>query len=403
MSNGALAANPSFKVLCAMSGRLTILPKKTYCPWKPENVERVLRDERLERERLEREGARSRADDDDRGRRRRPREDDDGHINLFPEARDAELNLARGGGRVVPAPSSSSSSSSSSSGGGVGLGTNDAPLGGDEAARRKSGAVPFYMRAGNGVRAKKYDDPGGYSFRLGGGGRGGGAVVAVADDEITGRITKDQFARREDGRKGRMDPMSSFVKSCPPSGDGDDVGVAGGDGGVVARYTRRRDDDDDGGGDADEDRSRSGRRPREGGGGEESSRRSAELERRSRPSDERRGRTTTTSRGKRSRDSDDRRGCRRRHRRSPPSRDGDADHDEGDASNNDGGRSRRSNNDADDMEELRKRRRAREAREVERERRVIFPPPGAGNAIVRGSSGREGKYQDQFNPTLSRN
>jgi hypothetical protein len=36
------------------SGRLVILPKKSYCPWKPENVERVLRDERLERERLER-------------------------------------------------------------------------------------------------------------------------------------------------------------------------------------------------------------------------------------------------------------------------------------------------------------------------------------------------------------
>ena len=38
-----------------MSGRLVILPKKTYCPWKPENVERVLRDERLERERQEKE------------------------------------------------------------------------------------------------------------------------------------------------------------------------------------------------------------------------------------------------------------------------------------------------------------------------------------------------------------
>lgn len=31
-------------------GRLVILPKKSYCPWKPENVERVLRDERLEKE-----------------------------------------------------------------------------------------------------------------------------------------------------------------------------------------------------------------------------------------------------------------------------------------------------------------------------------------------------------------
>lgn len=37
-----------------MSGRLVILPKKSYCPWKPEHVERVLRDERREAERLER-------------------------------------------------------------------------------------------------------------------------------------------------------------------------------------------------------------------------------------------------------------------------------------------------------------------------------------------------------------
>ena len=218
-----------------MSGRLTILPKKTYCPWKPENVERVLRDERLERERLEREGARSRADDDDR-RRRRPREDDDdGHINLFPEARNAELSFARGGGRAAPAPSPSSSSSV-----GVGVGggtTNDAqPLGGDEAARRRSGAVPFYMRAAGNGGTEKYDDPGGSSFRLGGSRKGGGAVVAaVADDEITGGITRDQFARREDGRKGRMDPMSLFVKSCPPSGDADDVVGFAGDGNGVTR------------------------------------------------------------------------------------------------------------------------------------------------------------------------
>ena len=36
-----------------MSGRLILLPKKSYTPWNPENVERVLRDERLERERLQ--------------------------------------------------------------------------------------------------------------------------------------------------------------------------------------------------------------------------------------------------------------------------------------------------------------------------------------------------------------
>jgi hypothetical protein len=38
-----------------MSGRLVILPKKSYCPWKPENIERILRDERLESDRQEKE------------------------------------------------------------------------------------------------------------------------------------------------------------------------------------------------------------------------------------------------------------------------------------------------------------------------------------------------------------
>lgn len=38
-----------------MSGRLIILPKKSYCPWKPENIERVLRDERLDREQRQHE------------------------------------------------------------------------------------------------------------------------------------------------------------------------------------------------------------------------------------------------------------------------------------------------------------------------------------------------------------
>jgi len=33
-----------------MSGRLILLPKKSYTPWNPQNIERVLRDERIERE-----------------------------------------------------------------------------------------------------------------------------------------------------------------------------------------------------------------------------------------------------------------------------------------------------------------------------------------------------------------
>jgi hypothetical protein len=38
-----------------MSGRLIILPKKSYCPWNKSNVERVLRDERQHAEAQERE------------------------------------------------------------------------------------------------------------------------------------------------------------------------------------------------------------------------------------------------------------------------------------------------------------------------------------------------------------
>ena len=87
-----------------MSGRLTILPKKSYCPWKPENVERVLRDERLERERLEKEEQATRAGNQQRRRQQQHRREgdepttssDNGHINLFPEAKEAELRLARG-------------------------------------------------------------------------------------------------------------------------------------------------------------------------------------------------------------------------------------------------------------------------------------------------------------------
>ncbi|GKY93934.1 hypothetical protein MPSEU_000360300 [Mayamaea pseudoterrestris] len=36
-----------------MSGRLVILPKKSYCPWKPENLARVERDERMHAEQLQ--------------------------------------------------------------------------------------------------------------------------------------------------------------------------------------------------------------------------------------------------------------------------------------------------------------------------------------------------------------
>ncbi|KAI2510441.1 hypothetical protein MHU86_4014 [Fragilaria crotonensis] len=70
-------------------GRLVILPKKSYCPWKPENVERVLRDERLEKERLTQESTRSGRLEILRGAKKTlsqspPHE----HVNLFQQEED---------------------------------------------------------------------------------------------------------------------------------------------------------------------------------------------------------------------------------------------------------------------------------------------------------------------------
>lgn len=182
-----------------MSGRLTILPKKTYCPWKPENVERVLRDERLERERQQAVTARSLGDADDTRRQRR-RYEDGGHVNLFPEAKEAELRTIAGGGDRGDEKKSASSSAEI---------LPPAPLGGDEAARRKSGNIPFYMRQFSDGRGK-YDNLNGSSFRL-----GDNRANGTRGDEITGKIMKDQFERREDDRKDKLDPMSRFYVDHP--------------------------------------------------------------------------------------------------------------------------------------------------------------------------------------------
>lgn len=208
-----------------MSGRLTILPKKTYCPWKPENVERVLRDERLERERQQAAAVRSLGDEDD-ARRRRRRYDEGGHINLFPEAKDAELRLLTGGRAKSKAKTSSSSDAVEV--------LPPAPLGGDEAAKRRSGNVPFYMRQSLEGR-EKYDNNNGSSFRL-----GDNRATGVLGDEITGKITKDQFARREDDRKDKMDPMSRFYIDPPDPSCSNTSGIATAK--TSARSTRKSHD-----------------------------------------------------------------------------------------------------------------------------------------------------------------
>jgi len=346
-----------------MSGRLVILPKKTYCPWKPENVERVLRDERLERERLEREAKQNQSQSTSTLVRRRTgtnNNNDDGHINLFPEAKDAELNLVRGTNEKTISTKAVDY-------------IPDAPLGGDEARRRKSGIVPFYMRSisrsnekDNSSGGERYDNNGS-SFRLGVVRKKGNA------DVITEQITRDQYARREDDRKGRLDPMNQFFKSSS---------------------TIKRDDAIIGEKVNGEDTQRKIVREKE---------KKASQERVEYASRYERHRHQTKSRRKRSREisSDDNKRRRHRHKSSSHRDINNAIHEK---TNGDEIKTQQSDHNNSELEELRRRRHVREAREMERERHVIKPPHlnTAHGANVYNYS-RDGKYQDQFNPTLSRN
>ena len=350
-----------------MSGRLVILPKKTYCPWKPENVERVLRDERLERERLERE-AKQNAQSQSTSTlvRTGTNNNDDGHINLFPEAKDAELNLIRGTTKKTVSSAVDY--------------IPDAPLGGDEAMRRKSGMVPFYMRSSrsndNDISSHssttgggRYDDNGS-SFRL------GDVRKKYNADVITEQITRDQYARREDDRKGRIDPMNQFFKSSSSIKPGGDAII----GGKI-----------DG-----EDTQRKRKIVRE----EENK---ASQERVENESREKRHRNQTKSKRRRSKEiiSEDNKRRRNRHKSSSHRDNNNAIHD-----NTNGCESiTQQSMHRHELEELRRRRHAREAREMERERHVINPPQHNNTTLGVNvyNYSREGKYQDQFNPALSRN
>ena len=80
-----------------MSGRLIILPKKSYCPWNPENVERVLRDEREHAEKIEQEAKKQKAAE---SRKRLNALKNGGsdeasleHVNLFQKEEEEETNL----------------------------------------------------------------------------------------------------------------------------------------------------------------------------------------------------------------------------------------------------------------------------------------------------------------------
>jgi len=350
-----------------MSGRLVILPKKTYCPWKPENVERVLRDERLERERLEREAKQNQSQSTSTLVRTGTNNNDDGHINLFPEAKDAELNLIR----------STTNKTVSSAVDYI----PDAPLGGDEAMRRKSGMVPFYMRSSrsndnnNSLHSSttgggRYDNNGS-SFRL------GDVRKKYNADVITEQITRDQYARREDDRKERIDPMNQFFKSSSPIKPGGDA--------IIGEKV-------DG---EDTQRKRTTLREEE---------KKASQERVENESRDERHRHQTKSKRRRSREISSEDNKRRRHcHKSSSHRDNNnAVHEN---TNGDEIKTQQSNHKNSELEELRRRRHAREAREMERERHVINPPQH--NNTTHGANvykySRGGKYQDQFNPALSRN
>lgn len=156
----------------------------------------------MERERLERQ----QQNEEDESKRRRNKQEDtnddeppqQGHINLFPEAREAEIRLAHGG------------SSSSSNGGGDAekqkSGILPLPLGGNESTNRKLGNVPFYMQTQSSSRQE--DDKYVNSSHLGI--RRNRMGVTTSSDEITNSIMRDQFASREEYRKQKNDPMSRF-------------------------------------------------------------------------------------------------------------------------------------------------------------------------------------------------
>ncbi|KAL3786684.1 hypothetical protein HJC23_002773 [Cyclotella cryptica] len=182
-----------------MSGRLIITTKKTYCPWNPANVERVLRDERLERERIEREAqhANEATKQQRRGDETRGNQDLQGHINLFPEAEEAELRLAQGGGRSTKSVHGEKQ---------VNGGVMPVPLGGEEASNRKAGRVPFYMRS-NREDDATFGNASNYTGEITVLGR------KVEADAITGKIMSEQYESREMSRKSRIDPMSRFYSS----------------------------------------------------------------------------------------------------------------------------------------------------------------------------------------------
>jgi hypothetical protein len=188
-----------------MSGRLIILPKKSYCPWKPENVQRVLRDEARHRQqesqqalqegRKTRQLALSSSSSLRLKRQKQQREppsageDESGnpggggglrHVNLFESEEKAELERHHLPDHPITTTRAISSSSRS------------------DGLRRcryveEDHQQPFYLRR----------DP--YSSS-------NGVAVASSSSETRSALehTQRAYKEREERRKSELDPMANF-------------------------------------------------------------------------------------------------------------------------------------------------------------------------------------------------
>ena len=369
-----------------MSGRLIILPKKSYNPWKPENVERVLRDERLERERQaqldeadekkrsedrvqllrtkrRKIGARSndrdvdgsRADD---GTTDTSNTDDDAgtgtgleHVNLFADEEKAMMEKAvSGDGPVSEADKTKESSA----------GIMPVYLGGEEAARRRGEkTVPFYLQ------------PSAQSKSLGG------------DGTSTSKHVKAEALRvKQDERLKRlMDPMQEFCEPTISTKTNDqapkEVDHANNERERRRHRRKRRDSYTSSGSESDDSNSCSS--PPSASSQYEDSRRKKKRRRKRKHGKERDARDGAK------RKSTTREDERRRKDKKRSSR------------QNSKGSSAQSHSSVASIDELRRRRQLREHQEAERSFMVRLEDQSLSGAAV-----HQHKYQDQYNPSLSR-
>ena len=373
-----------------MSGRLIILPKKSYNPNKPENVERVLRDERLERERqaqLDEADEKKRSEDrvqllrtkrrkigarsNDRGVDGSRADDgttdtrntDDGagtgttleHVNLFADEEKAMMEKAVSGDGPVSTADKTKQSSA---------GIMPVYLGGEEAARRRGEkTVPFYLQ------------PSAQSKPLG----GDGTSTSKHVEAEALRVKQDERLKR------LMDPMQEFCEPTISTKTNDqapaiptkEVDHANNERERRRHRRKRRDSYTSSGSESDDSNSCSS--PPSASSKYEDSRRKKKRRRKRKHGKERDARDgakrKSTTREDERRRKDKKRSSRR----------------------NSKGSSAQSRSSVASIDELRRRRQLREHQEAERSFMVRLEDQSLSGAAV-----HQHKYQDQYNPSLSR-